>query len=153
MRTGTNNIIDDDPAESEFRRILRIYGEPTNPPAPPDLVVRSARHIPDQLPATLLRQQQFVFALRWAIMLALVALAAFGALIIFNGGPAATLFGTGQAGISRSLLTLQLLLKPIRALLTIIGLPTLIIGIAAGISSLYILNRHLTAPRDLRVGT
>jgi hypothetical protein len=153
MRTGTNNPIDDEPVEGEFRRVLGMYGEPSNPTPPTDFVVRTARRLPDQLPIALLRQQRFLFALRTLLFLGVGLLVVLGAWLLLNPGPAALLLGDGQNGISRTLLTVQLLLKPIRALVQMVGVPALVIGLLAAIASMYVAGRRTPVPQNLRAGT
>jgi hypothetical protein len=153
MRTGTNNPIDDEPVEGEFRRVLGMYGEPSNPAPPTDLVVRTTRRLPNQLPIILLRQQRFLFALRTLLFLSIGCLVVFGAWLLLNPGPAAVILGDGQNGISRTLLTLQLILKPIRALVNMVGVPALIIGLLAAITSMYVAGRHIPIPQNLQAGT
>jgi hypothetical protein len=153
MRTGTNNPIDDERVEGEFRRVLGMYGEPNNPEPPTDFVVRTARRLPDQLPIVLLRQQRFLFALRILLFLCFGLLVVLGAWLLLSPGPAAVLLGNGQHGISRTLLTVQLLLKPIRALIQMVGVPALVVGLLAAVASLYLAGRRTPLTQNLRAGT
>lgn len=151
MRTGANNTLDEEPAESEFRRLLRMYGEPSNLNPPTDLVTRTARQLPAETPAQALRQVQIRRLARWAILGLFLLAVVLGIIILFAIGPATAPIG-GQAGLGRTLLTLQLILKPLKGLLSMVGLPLLLIGIAAGGGSLLVVNRNPRAPHNLRAG-
>ncbi len=152
MRTGANNTVDEDPAESEFRRLLRVYGEPSNLNPPPDLVARTARQLPPETPASALRRLYIRRILRWAILALILCAVLLGVVLLFATGPATTPIG-GQVGFGRTLLTLQLILKPIKGLITIFGLPLLLVGVSASVGALLVLSRNSSAPQDLRAGT
>lgn len=128
MRTRANEPLD---AEDEnFRQTLARFGEPRQIAAPPDLVVRTARRLPHAPPAVVYRR---VFLRRFAV-LCLGMLVLMGALLLlwlaWSGGPAVPLLGNGNSVIGRSVLTIQLLLKPVSGAIsrlvpwTILGLVT-----------------------------
>jgi hypothetical protein len=86
-------------------------------------------------------------------MLALILCAVLlGVILLFATGPATIPIG-GQAGFGRALLTLQLILKPVKGLLTVFGLPLLLVGVTASVGTLLVLSRNTSSPQDLRAGT
>jgi hypothetical protein len=137
MRTGTDDILDDERAEARFRDMLARFGEPADIATPPDLVTRAARRLPHIAPAQAARHGR-----RWLLAgiaaAALFALLALGAWAMLMVDPALA----GQASVVRALLTLQLVLKPIFGILAVLGLPLLMVGVAAALGSGLVLDRH-----------
>lgn len=110
-------VNDDERAEAALRQMLARFDQPQPAPAPPDLVSRSARRLPSQPPAQAARAAARAVWLRAAMRAALVGLAllilGLGATALLGGDWLALRFGDGSAGLSRLLLTLQLLAKPL----------------------------------------
>ncbi len=106
----------DERAEAALRRALALLDEPQLAEPPPDLVARSMRRLPNMTPAESARVAQRLAAIRLAMRLGLLALALLILLLGLAGlagSQLALLFGDGGAGLSRALLTLQLLAKPV----------------------------------------
>lgn len=118
MGSRDNNIIDDRHDEELLRRLLERSGQPAAVPPPPDLVTRTLRRLPPEPPAVAARAAARRAIGRLAIWLALAGtLGVLGLLGIWSalgGGPApALMVGDGVSGLSRALLTLELLAKPL----------------------------------------
>jgi hypothetical protein len=117
MGSRDNHVIDDQRHDELLHRLLERSGQPTAVPPPPDLVTRTLRRLPQELPAVAgqaaARRAVRRLALRvmLAAVLALISLA--GIWSVLGGGPSlALLFGNGVSGLSRTLLTVELLAKP-----------------------------------------
>lgn len=118
MGSRDNNIIDDRHDEELLRRLLERSGQPAAVPPPPDLVTRTLRRLPAESPALAARAAARRSVGRLAIWLALAGtLGVLGLLGIWSaigGGPSpALMVGDGVNGLSRALLTLELLAKPL----------------------------------------
>ena len=136
MGRRDNNFVNDDRADAALRRLLARIGEPTQVEPPPDLVTRTARRLPAEPPALAARRMARRRALRlglWAAACAALALIALlGVWGTLGGGPQiALLFGDGGSGLSRALLILQLLAKPLVRTIGAAGAPLLLAGAAA----------------------
>ncbi len=141
MRTGRNNVIDEEPSDTQFRQLLGRYGEPHPPSLPPDLVTRSMRQIPDVLPADLLGRARIARAIALIIAVAAVAAALAGAWALRDPRLAAGVMAGGDGTAGRALLTLQLAAKPILGAVSSLGLALLCVGVAAAIGSAAIVRR------------
>ena len=121
-------------AEAALRRALAQLGEPTTPDPPPALVSRTARRLPALPPAQAARAAHAAALMRLltragvAIIVAFVALA--GALSMVRGEWMARLFGDGSTGLSRTLLTVQLLAKPLWRAVGAVPPAQLAVGVA-----------------------
>jgi len=140
MGIRDDSFIDDERADALMRRLL---AGPTNarPDAPPhDLVTRTARRLPPEPPALAARlaaRRRSLRLLLGAALLGAVALVALAGLAgMLAGQPQlALLFGDGGSGLSRVLLTLHLLAKPLVHSVGAVGAPLLVVGallLAAG---------------------
>jgi len=112
------NVIDDRHDEEVLRRLLERSGQPVAAPAPPDLVTRTLRRLPQQPPAAAARAatRRAVrrVALRWALAGVLSLIGVLRIWSVLGAGPSlALMFGDGVSGLSRALLTLELLAKPL----------------------------------------
>ena len=113
-----DDILDDERADAQMRRALQRIQALDQLAPPPDLVTRSARRLPDAPPAVAARVAARRRLLRSALALAALGLIALLALVglasLVGGSPlVARLFGDGGAGLSRGLLMIQLLAKPL----------------------------------------
>jgi hypothetical protein len=136
MRRRDDDFLDDERADALIRRMLARANEPTQVPAPPDLVTRTARRLPAEPPALAARHEARVRVIRLMLSAAVVALVALVALLgVMSalGGEAqiALMFGDGTSGLSRALLMLQLLAKPLLRTVGGIGAPVLLGGMVA----------------------
>jgi hypothetical protein len=118
MGSRNDNFIDDERDDAALRRLLARLDQPAAVPPPPDLVTRTLRLLPSGSPAIAARNAARRTAIRLVSLVALAgALALVGLLGIWSavgGGPSlALLFGDGASGLSRILLTLELLAKPL----------------------------------------
>jgi hypothetical protein len=145
MRTGADNSVEEDQAEHSFRNLLRSFGEPSHPGAPPDLVARSMRQLPQVPPAIALRQQSIRRALRTVAVLVFATLALLSVWIMLAGGSVVQLIGTTDAGPGRTLLVLQLMFKPLLAAFSVFGIPLLIIGVTAAILGGLLLRHYASS--------
>jgi hypothetical protein len=140
MGSRDDHFLSDERADALMRRLLARADEPAHLPPPPDLVTRIARRLPAAPPALAARQVARHRAVRLMLsaaicgavgLVALVSLAA-----IASGNPGlALLFGDGSGGLSRALLTLYLLSKPIVRAIGALGAPLLLagaVGLVAG---------------------
>lgn len=113
-----DDIVDSDRADAALRRALEQIQALDQLDPPPDLVSRTARRLPLVTPAMARRQVARQMALGITLRLALAGVAALlmvlSALSFFGGGERlALLFGDGERGLSRALLIVQLLAKPL----------------------------------------
>ncbi|HJZ46259.1 MAG TPA: hypothetical protein VKE41_03805 [Roseiflexaceae bacterium] len=118
MGSRDNNMIDDRRDEEVLRRLLERSGQPAAVPPPPDLVTRTLRRLPPEPPAAAARAAARRALRRLVLWVALAsALGSIGLLGIWSvigGGPSlALMVGDGVSGLSRALLTLELLAKPL----------------------------------------
>lgn len=138
MRHRDDDFLDIEQAEADMRRLMARWGEPVQVEPPPDLVTRMARRLPAEPPhvaaglAARRRRARQLLGSLLALPFGLVVL--LGLLNAFGIGPQlALLFGDGTAGLSRILLMLQLLSKPLLGTLMSAGAPLwLACGVALG---------------------
>ena len=118
MGSRDNHVIDDQRHDELLLRLLERSGQPAAASPPPDLVTRTLRRLPQEQPAVAARAAARRAARRVALRAALTGvLALIGLLGIWSvlggGGALALLFGNGVSGLSRALLTVELLAKPL----------------------------------------
>ncbi|HEU5099997.1 MAG TPA: hypothetical protein VFU22_13305 [Roseiflexaceae bacterium] len=118
MGNRDNNLIDDRHEDEILRRLLERSGQPLAVQPPPDLVTRTLRQLPQAPPAVAARAvgRRAVgrAVVRWALAGALALTGLLGIWSVFGAGPSfALMFGDGVSGLSRVLLTLELLAKPL----------------------------------------
>jgi hypothetical protein len=136
MGSRDDHLLDDDRADALMRRVLARVGEPALAAPPPDLVTSTARRLPAEPPAlaarAAARRRTALLALS-ALAFGLVALVALIGLAGTLGGDPrlALLFGDGASGLSRALLTLHLLAKPIVRAVGAAGAPLALAGVLA----------------------
>ncbi len=135
MGRRDDDFLDDERADAALRRVLARLGELDQVAHPPDLVTRTARRLPVVPPAAAARAAARSAALRLALDLATVAALSLVALLgiwsaLAGQDRIAMLFGDGGGGLSRALLTLQLLAKPLLRTVGSVG-PLLLAGAAA----------------------
>jgi hypothetical protein len=140
MGSRNDRFIDDERADALMLRLLARSDEPTLAQPPPDLVTRTARRLPAEPPALAAqlaaRRRLLRVALAAMVLgsIALIALIGLGGMLA--GQPRlALLFGDGTSGVSRLLLTLYLLAKPLVRSIGAVGLPMLVallLTLAAG---------------------
>ena len=131
-----DDFLNDERADAALRRVLARLGEPVQVAPPPDLVTGTARLLPSEPPALAARSAQRKAALRLVLRVSLFSILALvlllGLSIALGAEPRiAMLFGDGGSGISRALLTLQLLAKPLLRTVLLVGAPFLLAGIVA----------------------
>jgi hypothetical protein len=129
-----DDFLNDERADAALRRVLARLGEPVQVAPPPDLVTGTARLLPSEPPALAARSAQRKAALRLVLRVSLFSILALvlllGLSIALGAEPQiAMLFGDGGSGISRALLTLQLLAKPLLRTVLLVGAPFLLAGI------------------------
>jgi hypothetical protein len=140
MGSRDDSFIDDERADALMRRLLARGGELEYPQPPRDLVTRTSRRLPPEPPELAARLAVRRRRLRLLLSAALVGATALVALVglagMLAGQPQlALIFGDGTSGLSRVLLTLHLLAKPIVHSVGAIGAPLLLVGallLAAG---------------------
>ena len=118
MGYRNDDFIDDERADAKLRQALERLQALDQLPPPPDLVTRVSRRLPAVPPALAARQAARRVAWRFAARVAIAGAAALmvllGAIGVFGEGERlARLFGDGGSGVSRALLTIQLLAKPL----------------------------------------
>ena len=118
MGSRDNHIIDAQRHDELLLRLLERSGQTAAAAPPPDLVTRTLRLLPQELPAvaglaaTRRARRRLVLQLTLAVVLALIGL--FGIWSVLSGGSSlALMFGNGVSGLSRVLLTVELLAKPL----------------------------------------
>ena len=131
-----DHFLDDDRADALMRRLLARAGEPALAAPPPDLVTSTARRLPAEPPALAARtaaRRRIARLALGALAFGLVALVALIGLAGTLGGDPrlALLFGDGASGLSRALLTLHLLAKPIVRAVSTAGAPVVLAGTLA----------------------
>ena len=136
MGSRDDRFLDDERADARMLQLLERMGEPIRADLPPDIVTSTARRLPSEPPALAARRVARRRATRLTltgIVLSAVALVALvGIASIASGEPRlAMLFGDGGSGLSRTLLMLYLLAKPIVRMLSVIGAPLLLAGALA----------------------
>ena len=130
MGSRNDRFIDDERADALMARLLAHGDEPALAVPPPDLVARTARRLPVEPPAVAARLQARRRLLRAGLAVLLLGVFVLAALIglgsMLAGEPRlALLFGDGTSGISRFVLTLYLLAKPLVHTVGAVGLPLL----------------------------
>jgi hypothetical protein len=118
MGNRDDHLINDRRDDEVLRRLLERSGQPVAAQPPPDLVTRALRRLPQEPPPAAARAaaRRAVrrVALRWALVGALALIGLLGIWSVLSGGPSlALMFGDGVSGLSRVLLTLELLAKPL----------------------------------------
>ena len=136
MESRDNNILDDDREDAALRRMLARSGQPAPALLPPDLVTRTMRLLPTEPPAIAARNSDRRAAiglmLRLALIIAIALVGLAGIWSAIAGGPSlAVLFGDGTSGLSRVLLTIELLAKPLLRTVGAGGALWLLAGLAA----------------------
>jgi len=118
MGSRDNHVIDDQRHDQLLLRLLERSGQPLTAAPPADLVTRTLRRLPQELPAIAgqaaarRRGRRLVLWVTLAVGLVLIGL--IGVWSVLSGGPSlALLFGNGVGGLSRVLLTVGLLAKPL----------------------------------------
>jgi hypothetical protein len=118
MGSRDNHILDDQRHDLLLLRLLERSGQPAGVSPPPDLVSRTLRRLPQELPAVArqaaARRALRRLALRVSLASALALIGLLGIWNVLGGGPSlALLFGNGVSGLSRALLTVELVGKPL----------------------------------------
>ena len=136
MGSRDDHFLDDDRADAVMRRLLARTGEPALAAPPPDLVTSTARQLPAEPPAIAARLATRRRIARLTLSVLAIGLVALVALIglagTLGGDPRlALLFGDGTSGLSRALLMLHLLAKPMVRAVTTVGVPLALAGVLA----------------------
>ena len=118
MGSRDNRVIDDPRYDELLLRLLERSGQPAAADPPPDLVTRTLRLLPQEVPAVAgraaMRRARRRSILGAILAIALVLIAGLGIWSILGGGPSlALLAGNGVSGLSRVLLAVELLAKPL----------------------------------------
>lgn len=118
MGSRDNHMIDDQRHDELLLRLLERSGQPTDATPPADLVTRTLRRLPQELPAiagqAAARRARLRLALRAVVASVLALIGTLGIWSVLGGGPSlALMFGDGVSGLSRVLLAIQLLAKPL----------------------------------------
>lgn len=134
MGNGHEHFIDDERSDAAFRRVLALVDEPRQIDPPPDLVTRSLRRLPAEPPALAARRLSRRSWRRTALSLGVGAVILTLALLnlLSDAGvlpTSALILGDGSGGLSRVLLTLHLLTKPLLHSLAVD--PLVLVGSAA----------------------
>jgi len=111
-------VIDDQRHDELLFSLLERYGQPMAPQPPADLVTRTLRRLPPELPAVAgqaaARRASRRLMLQATLVVVLALLGLLGIWSVLGGGPSlALMFGDGVSGLSRALLTVELLAKPL----------------------------------------
>src|SRR5215831_16611387 len=129
MGSRDDNLLDDGRADALMRRLLARTGEPSEAVPPPDIVARTMRRLPAGPPARAARRRAIQLAFGVILLGAVALVALVGLANMLGGGPdLALLFGDGGGGLSRVLLTLHLLAKPMVRAVGLVGMPLLLVG-------------------------
>ena len=118
MGSRDNHIIDDQRHDELLLRLLERSGQPAAVTPPPDLVTSTLRRLPHEPPAiaklAVTRRARRRLALRVMLAGVLALIGLVGIWSVLGGGPSlALMFGNGVSGLSRVLLTVELLAKPL----------------------------------------
>jgi len=111
-------VIDDQRHDELLLRLLERSGQPAAAVPPPDLVTRALRRLPQELPTiagkAAARRAGRRLALRVTLAGVLALIGLLGIWSVLGYGPSfALMFGNGVSGLSRVLLTVELLAKPL----------------------------------------
>jgi hypothetical protein len=136
MGSRDGNFLDDERADALMLRLLARADEPHHASPPADIVTRTARRLPSVPPALAARRVARKRMVRLTLIAAVTVVLALVALVslagVFGGDPRlALLFGDGGSGLSRALLTLHLLAKPLVRTVGAVGAPILLAGALA----------------------
>jgi hypothetical protein len=136
MGIRDDDFVDDERADAALRRLLARSGQPAAVPPPPALVTQTMQLLPPEPPAVAARNAARRAAIRLALRLALLGALALVALLgvwsaLGGGVHLALLFGDGTSGISRTLLSLELLAKPLLRTAGAAGALWLLMGLVA----------------------
>jgi hypothetical protein len=120
MGPRANNPLDEEHADAAMRRVLERNDHFVSREPPPDLVTRTLRRLPPVPPAVAapaeFRRRARRLALLSGIGLFAVLAVFLGLWNVFGAGThLALIFGDGSGGLSRVLLIVQLLIKPLIA--------------------------------------
>ena len=118
MGSRDNHTIDDQRHEELLLRLLERSSQPAAVAPPSDLVTRTLRRLPQEPPAVARQSSARRAGIRLAVRVTLVLMLAFIGIVgiwnVLGGGPSlAMLFGNGVSGLSRVLLTVALMAKPL----------------------------------------
>jgi hypothetical protein len=117
MGSRDNQLLDDQRYDELLRRLLERSGQPVAAAPPPDLVTRTLRRLPQEPPASAgqiaARGARRRLALRAALAGVLGLIAMLGIANVLGGPALALLFGSGVSGLSRTLLAIELVAKPL----------------------------------------
>ena len=118
MGSRDNHMLDDERHDELLLRLLERSGQPTDATPPADLVTRTLRRLPQELPAiagqAAARRARLRLALRAVVASVLALIGTLGIWSVLGGGPSlALMFGDGVSGLSRALLAVELLAKPL----------------------------------------
>jgi hypothetical protein len=118
MGSRDNYVTDDQRHDELLLRLLERSGQPAAAAPPPDLVTRTLQRLPQELPAVAgqaaARRAGRRLVLRAMLAVALALIGLFGIWSALGGEPSlALMFGNGVSGLSRVLLTVGLLAKPL----------------------------------------
>ncbi len=118
MGSRDNHMIDDQRHDELLLRLLERSGQPIAAVPPPDLVTRTLRRLPQELPAVAAQAaarravHRLVLRVMLTVVLALIGLLGIWS-VLGSGQSFALMFGNGVSGLSRALLTVELLAKPL----------------------------------------
>ena len=151
MGSRDDHFIDDERADALMRRLLARANAPILEPPPPDLVTRTTRRLPAAPPAQAAahaaRRRMLRIALGAAVLGAVALVALIGLAGVASGNPRlALIFGDGAQGLSRALLMLHLLAKPIVRVVGAAGAPLLLASICALFGGSWLWWRLLPPP-------
>jgi hypothetical protein len=118
MGSRDNHIIDDQRHDELLLHLLERAGQPSAVAPPADLVTRTLRRLPQEMPAVAgrvaARRAGRRLALRGLLALVLALIGILGIWSVLGGGPSlALMVGDGVSGLSRALLAVELLAKPL----------------------------------------
>jgi hypothetical protein len=117
MGSRDNHLLDDQRYDELLLRLLERSGQPAAAAPPPDLVTRTLRRLPQEPPAIAgriaARAARRRLALRAALASVLALIGVLGIANVLGGASLALLFGNGVSGLSRALLTMELVAKPL----------------------------------------
>lgn len=142
MGRRDDQFVDDATSDAAFRELLGALGEPRTLAPPPDIVTRTTRVLTQSTPAP------------GAPARVLLLLSGAAGLLVFMLGlinvlaslhvlpPVALLLGDGSSGVSRALLALSLLLKPVLGVMLDVD-PLALVSVAIAMSGGALLGLRL----------